>query len=251
MPEAQLTQAELPNIVTILADKFKGGILSHFLFFWENVIFSFIIICILCLITYFATRKFSSIPGRLQNLVEIFVSGIDDFICGILGKKGRRFTPFIGTLFIYIFFMNLFGIVPFMKSPTTSWSTTLGLALCVFVYVQYSALKELGFLGYIDHLMERPRGLLAFTVVIPVLLFCLHLVAELIKPISLSLRLRSNIWGDDMLLAVMAGFGIRGIPLLLFNTLLAILAGVVQAVVFCLLSTIYFALFLTEEELVD
>jgi F-type H+-transporting ATPase subunit a len=79
------------------------------------------------------------------------------------------------------------------------------------------------------------------------MMFVLHIVSELVKPISLSLRLRSNIWGDDMLLAVLAGMGIGGIPLFIFSALLAILASVVQAVVFSLLSTIYFALVLTHE----
>ena len=76
----------------------------------------------------------------------------------------------------------------------------------------------------------------------------MHIVSELIRPISLSLRLRSNVWGDDMLLAIMAGFGVKGLPLLFFNTLIVILAGIVQAVVFCLLSTIYFALAIPHEE---
>jgi F0F1-type ATP synthase membrane subunit a len=75
----------------------------------------------------------------------------------------------------------------------------------------------------------------------------LHTVAELVRPISLSLRLRSNIWGDDMLLAILAGFGLKGLPLLLFNTLLALMAAAVQACVFCLLTTIYFALVLNHE----
>jgi F-type H+-transporting ATPase subunit a len=72
-------------------------------------------------------------------------------------------------------------------------------------------------------------------------MFFLHIVSELVRPLSLSLRLRSNIWGDDMLLAVAANFGIGGIPLLFFGALLAIIASVVQAIVFCLLTTIYFA----------
>ncbi len=247
MAEAGLTGHELPNLVSIVADKLPAG-LGERLITWENVIFSSIVIITILTITYFATRKRKMVPNRLQNVVEIVFGGLDDFVCGILGHKGREFTPFIGTLFIYIIFMNLLGIIPFMKSPTTSWSTTLALALCVFVYVQYAAFKELGFLGYLDHMLGRPRGILAFSVFVPAMMFFLHIVSELIRPISLSLRLRSNIWGDDMLLSVLAGFGIGGVPLMIFSTLLAILASVIQAVVFSLLSTIYFALVLTHEE---
>jgi F-type H+-transporting ATPase subunit a len=178
--------------------------------------------------------------------MEIFVSGIDSFVCGIIGPKGRRFVPFIGTLFIYILFMNLAGLIPFMKSPTTSWSTTAALALCVFVYVQYTALRELGLFRYLDHLAGKPRGALAFTIVIPLLVFLTHILSELVRPLTLSLRLLGNISGDDIVIAALGSSGLIWIPLLLFNMLLSVLTAVVQAVVFCVLSTIYFSLVMPE-----
>lgn len=239
---------ELPNLVTILSDKLAGTQLADLLIRYERVIFSLIIITLLAAGAFLATRRLKTIPGRLQGAVEMIVGGIDDFVCGIIGPRGRSLTPFIGTLFIYILLMNLSGLVPFMKASTSSWSTTLALAICVFVYLQYTSVKELGFFGYIYHLMERPKGFLAFSAVIPVMLLFLHIISELIRPISLSLRLRSNIWGDDMLLSVLCGFGLPALPLLVFNALIAILASVVQAVVFCLLTTIYFTLVLAHEE---
>ena len=248
MAETGISVPELPNLVTIAANHFKGTPVSEFLRAWENPIFSLMIIAIISLLAYAASRKRSLVPGRLQSAFEIFVVGIDDFVSGVIGPKGRPFAPFIGTLFIYILFMNLAGLIPLMKSPTTSWSTTLALAICVFVYVQYAAIRELGFFGYIDHLMEKPRGILAFSVVIPLLMLLLHIVSELVRPISLSLRLRSNIWGDDMLLAVFAGFGIKGVPLFFFNSLMAIVVSIVQTGVFCLLTTIYFTLVMPHEE---
>lgn len=240
---------ELVNIVTLLASAFKGTPLASFLSAWENVIFSLIIVCILSLMGYVASRKTSIIPvKKLQNAFEIIVGGLDDFVCGVIGPQGKAFTPFIGTLFIYIFTMNIAGLIPFMKSPTASWSTTLALAITVFFYVQYAGIRELGFMGYVDHLLGRPRGILAFSVFIPLMMLILHVVSELVRPISLSLRLRSNIWGDDMLLAVFAGFGPKGIPLLIFNSFLALIVALVQTVVFCLLTTIYFTLAITHED---
>ena len=240
--------SEAPNLVTVLAGKFEGTLIGERLLAWESIIFSVLAVTIITLAAYIVSRKSERIPGRLQAAVELFVSGIDDFVCGIIGPKGRAYVPFIGTLFIYILFMNLIGLVPMFKSSTASWSVTLALALCVFCYVQYAAIKELGFLGYIDHLLGRPRGIIAFSVFIPVMMLILHIVSELVRPISLSLRLRSNIWGDEMLLSFISGFGLKGLPLLVFNSVLAILASVVQAVVFCLLTTIYFTLVLSHEE---
>lgn len=240
--------SEAPNLITILAERLEGTQIGERLLAWESIIFSVLAVTIISLTALLASKKAEKVPGRLQAAIELFVSGIDDFVCGIIGPKGREYVPFIGTLFVYILFMNLIGLVPMFKSSTASWSVTLALALCVFCYVQYAAVKELGLLGYIDHLLGKPRGIVAFSVFIPVMMFILHVVSELVRPISLSLRLRSNIWGDDMLLSFISGFGLKGLPLLIFNSILAMLASVVQAVVFCLLTTIYFTLVLSHEE---
>lgn len=248
MSATGLAQPELPNLVSLLEGVLKDTPWAPYLVLWVNVVFSLIIIALISAVAYFSSRHPRLIPGRLQNAAELFVSGVDDFICGIMGPRGRKYTPFIGTLFIYILCMNLAGLVPFMKSPTASWSTTLALALSVFVYVQYTAVKELGLFGYLDFLAGKPRGAMALSVVFPLLMLFLHVVSEVVRPITLSLRLRSNIWGDDLLLAVMAGFGVMGVPLLLLSTVLTIIAAVVQAMVFCLLTTIYFALILVEGE---
>lgn len=242
------TVPEMPNIFAILAEKFPENPLFKFAHLWENVSFSLLIVLVLGVLAFFTCRKRSLIPGRLQAAAELIVSGLDNFVCGIIGPKGRKFTPFIGTLFIYILFMNLSGLVPFMKASTASWSTTLALALCVFFYVQYTAIRELGFLGYLDHLAGRQRGVLAFTVIMPLFMLILHILTELIRPVSLSLRLRGNMWGDEVLITLLSRFGIKGLPLLLFNMSMGMLAAIVQAAVFCLLTTIYLALVLNHEE---
>lgn len=248
MAKAELAQPELTNFITIIAEKMGHGPLSNFLIRYEPVLFSLIIICIISAIACLAGKRASTIPGRLQGASELIVNSLDEFVCGVLGPRGRRFTPFIGTLFIYILFMNISGLIPMMKSSTSSWSTTLALALCVFFYLQFTAIKELGFKGFIYHLMGKPKGIIALSVVIPLLMLFIEIITQFVRPMSLSLRLRSNIWGDDMLLAVLSGFGLTGIPLLLFNMFLAILASIVQAAVFCLLTTIYFALALAHDE---
>ncbi|MCX5710394.1 MAG: F0F1 ATP synthase subunit A [Candidatus Omnitrophica bacterium] len=239
---------ELPTLVSLIAEAFHSQPWAKYLIIWQNLIYSLLVVFILILIAIMATRKKSFIPGRLQSVVEVFVGVIDDFVCGILGPSGRRFVPFVGTLFIYILFMNLIGLVPYMKSSTSGLSTTVALALCVFVYVHYSAIKELGFLGYLDHLMGKPRGVVAFSVILPLFMLFMHIVTELIKPVTLSLRLRSNIFADDMLIAALSSFGIKGLPFLFFSMFIVVIAAVVQALVFSLLSTIYFAIFLVHDE---
>jgi F-type H+-transporting ATPase subunit a len=243
----EIVQPELPDIITLAARYTQNEPLRLFLLQWIDIVYALLAALFIIITFWVAGRKRILIPGRLQSMAELVIGGLDDFVASVLGSEGRKFTPFIGTLFLYIVTMNLMGLIPFLRSPTANWSTTLALALCVFIYVQYVAFKELGFLGYFDHLMGKPRGVMAFTLIFPIFFFCLHLITELVRPLTLSLRLRSNIWGDDFLLAVLNQFGIMGLPLIFFSTFLALIAAVVQAAVFCLLTTVYFALIMHDE----
>ena len=246
---------ELPNFITVLYHYFHGTSFIDFLHVWENVIFSFLIIGFLVLLSRAASKNPKMVPGPLQNLVEMAVESLYNFITGILGPEGKRFVPFLGTLFLYILCMNLFGLVPLMKSPTASINTTVALAVSVFLYVQFTGIRANGFLGYIDHLMGQPRNLVGYMLV--PLMLPLHIVEEFAKPLSLSLRLFGNITGEDILLFIFVGLGVGilsflpipiGIPLQLPFIFLALLTSFIQALVFVLLSTIYFSLMLPHHE---
>ena len=246
---------ELPNFITLLYAKYGKIAFIHFMHVWENVVFSLIISLILGVVAYFSTRRKSLHPDKLQNFMEMIVEGLDNFICGILGPRGRKFTPFLGTLFIYILCMNFLGLIPGMKSPSASLNTTVALAICVFLYVQFTGIKNLGLLGYLDHLAGNPRDFITW-VLVPINL-PIHIVGELAKPLSLSLRLFGNITGEDILIAVFVGLGVLafsfsnlpvGLPLQIPFIFLALLTGTIQALVFTLLSTIYFLLMLPHDD---
>lgn len=243
---------ELPNLLTIVIEALGG---NHFLETWENVIFSLLVVVILIVIARLASRNPRMIPGGLQNVVEMVVETLENFIVGILGPRGRRYVPFLGTLFLYIYIMNVAGLVPFLKSPTANINQTLALALCVFFYVQYTGIRENGFVGYIDHLMGQPRSAMQWAFV--PLMLPIHIIGELAKPMSLSLRLFGNVTGEDILIFIFVGLGVMimsfthlpiGIPLQVPFIFLALLTSFIQALVFMLLSTIYFAMMLPHEE---
>jgi F-type H+-transporting ATPase subunit a len=184
------------------------------------------------------------------------VEGLYNFIIDILGPKyGPRYVPFLGTLFIYILAMNLFGLIPFMDSPTSSLNVTVALALVVFIYSQYIGFKELGPLGWLDHMAGSPRTAIGWGLV--PLMLPIHLMGELAKPISLACRLFGNIFGEDMLLVAFCSLGITilaathlpiGIPLHLPFIFLALLTSTLQALVFTVLRTIYFLLMLPHDD---
>ncbi len=252
---AQEGAPELPNFITLLYHKYGKVAFVEFLHHWENIIFSLLIVSILSLVAYLASRRSTLIPGKLQNFMEMAVEGLDNFICDVLGPKGRKFTPFLGTLFIYILCMNFFGLIPGMKSPSSNLNTTVALAICVFFYVQYTGMKSFGFLGYLSHLAGEPKDFVGW-VMVPLNL-PIHIMEELIKPLSLSMRLFGNIFGEDILIAVFVGLGVTslaflhlpiGLPFHVPFIFLALLTGTIQALVFTLLSTIYFFLMMPHEE---
>lgn len=246
---------ELANWITLLTEKAHGTPWVDFLHHWENVFFAWVIAAALVIVAFIGTRKRTEVPGPFQNLLETVVEKLEIFVTDVLGERGKKFVPFIGTLFLYILCQNLIGLIPGMKSPTSNLNTTAALAITVFFYVQFTGLRENGIIGYIDHLMGSPRDVVGW-IMVP-LNFPLHVLQEFIKPMSLALRLFGNILGEDSLIAAFVGLGIAalafahlpfGIPFQFPFLLLALLTGTIQAVVFSLLSTIYISLMLPHEE---
>jgi F-type H+-transporting ATPase subunit a len=249
---------EFDNVLSILVKANAGKPWAHVVETFENVIFSFFVAVVLCVVAFAASRNFRMIPGRFQNAVEALVEPVYNQIVDILGPVyGPRYVPFLGSLFLYILFMNVFGVFPLMKSPTSNLNVTLALAITVFVYVQYTAIRENGLLGWLDHLAGSPRSAIEWGLV--PLAFPIHVIGELAKPVSLSCRLFGNIFGEDMLLVGFAGLGIGlmgalhlgglpfGLPLHFVFLFLALLTSLVQALVFAMLSTIYFLLMLPHD----
>ena len=243
------------NIIGLVAGAFPNAPWARFLEHYEVLVFSLLVALLLLFVAHRASRDPKLVPSGLQNGVEMVVEGLSDFIVSIIGpKNGPRFVPFLGTLFIYILSMNLFGLIPFMHSPTSSLNVTVALALTVFVYVQYIGFKELGPLGWLDHMLGNPRDLTGW--LLAPLMLPIHVLGELAKPISLSCRLFGNIFGEDMLLVAFASLGVTmlpfkhlpfGVPMHALFFPLALLGSVLQALVFTVLSSIYILLMLPHE----
>ena len=243
------------NWVQLLADAMAPSQLSDFLRTWEKAIFSFIIVALITVFSVWVSRRVRIVPTRAQLFLESIVLGLDGLVCGVLGPKGREYTPFIGTLFIYIFVSNMFGLIPLQNSTMSFLTTTAPIAICVFLYVQFIGLKKNGPIGYVYHLMGSPKD--AFGWVLVPLTLPRHVLGEFIKPLSLSFRLYGNIMAGHLLLGVfiMLGIGLlkplhipAGVPLHFPFLFLEIMVGLIQAFVFTLLSTVYIAMMLPHDD---
>ncbi len=240
------TLPEIPNLVTLIGQWWPQHPASHVLHQWENVVFGWLLAAALGALFILGARRLQLVPaGRRQALIETLVEALEGMVTGILGEDGRQYTPFIGTLFLYILTMNVAGMVPGMKSPTSSLNTTLGLALCVFLYVQWTGIRRQGLVSYLKHFAGEPWFLAPLN-------FVLHVAGECIKPLSLALRLFANITGEDLTMYYLISLGIMcvgawtfvGLPLQVLFYPLALLFSIIQALVFSLLSTVYISLML-------
>jgi len=173
----------LPNLFTLL---YNWGLLPegvyHFASEWINVIYGAFTAIIMSIIAMRIYAKRQMIPEKAQNLVEMLVEGMYNFIRTILGDDAKKYTPFLGTLFFYILFNNFWGLIPGGHSPSTSINITASLAIIVFLYAQYTGVRRLGILGYLDHLAGQPRTVISWCLV--PLLFPIHIIGELAKPFS-------------------------------------------------------------------
>jgi F-type H+-transporting ATPase subunit a len=204
------------------------------LFWFDAICFTLIGALALMLLGTAAARKGERIPKGLQNLFEFAVELLRKLVHGFIpGPQGDKFVPYLGTLFLFIFIMNLQGILPAWRAPTMTLSTTLALGLTTFVMVQFYAIRETGVGAYLKHFMGDVLWLAP-------LMFIVEVVGECIKPMSLSLRLYGNIYGEDNVieqLMTLGGWIPAQLPMLAF----AIFTSFLQAFIFTTLSTIYVA----------
>ncbi|HVY62968.1 MAG TPA: F0F1 ATP synthase subunit A, partial [Planctomycetota bacterium] len=123
------------------------------LYAWIFVIPALILLCAM------GTSKLQRVPTGLQNLLEAVVSGLNSFCKNIIGEAHYRdFVPYIGSVFIYIFALNVWGIVPGMQAATSTINQTAALALCTFVMTHYAGFGYAG-MKYLAHFAGEPLWL--------------------------------------------------------------------------------------------
>jgi F-type H+-transporting ATPase subunit a len=188
----------------------------------------------------FGQRVFKERPAQLVEQVYLFV---ENLCVSTIGPHGRKYVPFIMTLWLVIFVSNFLAL--FMSTaPTADLGFNLGMALIAVGYVQWEGIKSHGVLGHLAHFAGPKLGL-AF-IPITLLLFCIELISEVMKNVSLSLRLFGNIDGGHTAVETMNQLGLHigglewlNIPIGAFLMPIKLLTVVVQALIFCLLTCVY------------
>ena len=208
--------------------------------FTNSALAMVVAVALITLLMTAGMRKRALVPGRLQSIVELSYEFVASLIRETVGAEGRRYFPVIFTLFMFILFGNMLGMLPYGFTFTSHIIVTFGMALVVFVSVTV--------LGFLNH------GIRFFGFFVPPgapvpmwpLLIPIEVISYLSRPISLSVRLFANMLAGHTLLKVFAGFvvalGIGGVVPLAFIvalTGLEILIAFLQAYVFAILTCLY------------
>ncbi len=205
-------------------------------FWFEAICFSLIAATVLVVCAFIATRDYRRVPRGLQNILEAAVGFIRGLVHGFMGPAGDRYVPYLGTVFLYIFAMNMLGIIPAFRSPTMTLSTTAALGITTFIMVQGYAIAGTGLWAYLKHFTAGT----AFPLCL--LLIVVEIIGDLAKPLSLSLRLFGNIFGEDNVIEQLMGLGKAWyIPVQVPMLALAVFTSLLQAFIFTTLATIYIA----------
>lgn len=202
----------------------------------------FMTLAVICTFVLFwaATRKRTMVPSRIQSIGEIMFEFVAGMVKENVGKEGMKYFPFIFTLFVFILFGNVLGLLPY--SFTFTSHIVVNAALAVFIFI---AVTIIGFATHGLHYLRLfcPAGT---PLPVAIVLVPIEIMSYFIRPVSLSLRLFANMLAGHVLLKVLAGFvislGVFGIvPFLAVGavTMLEIMVALIQAYVFALLSTIY------------
>ncbi len=197
-----------------------------------HITYTWLIMLILLGLGLMASRSVSLVPAGAQNVFELIISGLEEFMVEITGEEGRSFYPYIATLFLFILTCNLIGLLPGFFSPTANINTPLSMALCTFVFTHFLGIKYHG-VKYIKHFLGPIPWLAP-------LFFPIEIIGHTARVLSLTLRLFGNIMGEDLVLAILlllAGKFLAPLPMMF----LAVFTSTVQAFIFTLLSMMYFA----------
>jgi F-type H+-transporting ATPase subunit a len=172
-------------------------------------------------------------PGKLQILLEDGVAGLRGMLEENVGPKGPRYLSLVATMGLFILCGNLMGLVPGLMAPTSNINVTLGCAITVFVYYQIQGFREQGVIGYVRHFAAPPGAPLW----IAPIYFPVEIISHFSRVLSLSVRLFGNIFGEELVIAIL--FSIVPFLAPLPMMFLGILTGSLQAFIFVMLTVIY------------
>jgi F-type H+-transporting ATPase subunit a len=198
---------------------------------------SWIVMVVVIVPLILLTRSLKEIPGKIQNAMEFAIEGLSGFAMGIGGPGAKPFITFFLACFLFIAVSNWSGLIPGVgrvhefRAPTSDVNVTVGLALVAFVYFHYQGIRALGIGGYLGKFFSLKNGGIGLFVGV------LEFFLELVKPVTLAMRLFGNIYGGELALTVMTTITLAFIPMALYG--LELFVGLMQGIIFSVLVLVF------------
>lgn len=195
-----------------------------------TIVFTWGLMLVLTVGSKLVTRKLSTELARApwQSLLEIVVTGIETQIREVGLRQPEKYLGFLGTLFLFLATASLCTVIPGYEPPTGSLSTTVALALSVFVAVPLFGIEEQGLGGYLKSYAEPTAIMLPF-----------NIISELSRTLALAVRLFGNMMSGAMIIGILLTITPFLFPIVM--TALGLLTGMVQAYIFTILAAVYIA----------
>lgn len=198
----------------------------------SHVVMALLVTFILVVLFRLGSRHLELFPNRLQALMEMIYRGFRSLVDDVIGTEGRRFIPALGTVGLFIASCNLLGLLPELASPTANLNVTVGCAVFIFFYYHYQGVRKHGLFKYIRSFAGPVWWMAPLFVPIEV-------ISHFSRPLSLSMRLFGNIFGEDLVIIIIASLVPFIAPLPMMG--LAVFTSLLQAFIFVMLSAIYLA----------
>ena|SRR6185295_10982184 len=199
---------------------------------WQNWIVMELLVFLVLIVLVAMVRSSFSVdkPGKLQHLFETVYT----FLKTTAGEVGihneTKYINYFGTVFVFILFMNLIGIIPTFESPTMNAAVPCGLALCTFAYFNATGVRAQGFGKYLLHFLG-PVWWLAW------LMLPIEIMGTLARPLSLTIRLYANMFAGEQVTIAFLGLTYLVVPVIFMA--LHVFVSLLQAYIFTLLTMIY------------
>jgi len=227
----------------------------------DTVWATFIAGMVVILMGFLMVRKATSgVPGKFQLCWEMLVGAVQKQVDDSIGPRGAKVVPLALTLFIFIFTCNLFEVIGIgsrfevLPAPTSDINLPLAMALYVIVLVHRAAIRNRGVGGYFKHYVTRPfevKRLFPFGFILYGVNVFMNVIDELVKPLTLTLRLFGNLLAGGLMLSLLAALviwklgpvplgGLLTVPLTVIWKLFDMAIGAIQAFIFALLTILYF-----------
>jgi F-type H+-transporting ATPase subunit a len=199
---------------------------------WQNYIVMQILVALLIAITFLILRSQLSVdkPSTFQQLMETLYGFLKNQASQNVGHHGPRYLTMFGTLFIFILFCNLIGVIPGLESPTQVPYVPAGCAMIVFLYYNYLGVRENGLGKYLAHFAGD-------TPFLAPLMIPIEIISHLARPLSLTIRLFANMFAGDKVTVVFLSLTYLVLPAVFMG--LHVFVGFLQAYIFALLTMVY------------